>query len=134
MHASEILRIVERAGGALWVTGESLAFRLPESSSSMVDELRTHKWELVELLYQRPVIPVGLKLVRWEPVTAPVKIDPWLTVLETDRFIRVTLNQIEERLTEAEWKAGNWTLSELLERLERVGVTVALASDSKRLQ
>jgi hypothetical protein len=59
MHASEIIRTIESAGGALWVTGESLGYRIPESESSLLDELRICKWELVELLSQRPAMPVG---------------------------------------------------------------------------
>src|ERR1019366_6282013 len=99
MLASEILRTVEDAGGALWVSGESLGYRLPESELPLVDELRTCKWELLELLRQRPAMPAGVRLVRWEPVPAPVKVYRWLTVLDTDKFIRVTLDQIEARLT-----------------------------------
>ncbi len=134
MVASEILRTVENVGGVLWVTGETLGYHLPESALSLVDELRTFKWELVELLSQRPTMPAGVRLVRWEPLSPPFKVNRWLTVLDTDKFIRVTLEQIDARLNGIDWKAGNWTLSELIERLEAVGVSVALARDSERLQ
>lgn len=134
MHASEILRTVERAGGLLWVAGESLGYRLPESVLPLVDDLRTCKWELVELLRQRPTIPAGVRLVRWEPISTPVRLNHWLFVLDTDKFIRATLGQIEARLTRTDWQAGNWTLSELLERLNTVGVTLALDNDLQRLQ
>lgn len=134
MQASEILRTVENAGGELWVAGESLGYRLPETAISLVDELRTCKWELLDLLRERPSMPAGVSLVRWEPAPAPVKVNRWMAVLDTDRFIRVTLDQIDARLNGVDWKAGNWTLSELLERLEAVGVTVALKKDPERLQ
>lgn len=32
------------------------------------------------------------------------------------------------------WQAGNWTLSELLERLEAVGATVEIEDKSRLLQ
>jgi hypothetical protein len=134
MVPSEILSTVESVGGVVWVTGESLGYRLPESALLLVDELRTYKWELVELLSQRPTMPAGVRLVRWKPTSPPIKVNRWLTVLDTDKFIRVTLDQIEARLTGIDWKAGNWTLSELLEHLEAVGVAVALKNDSERLQ
>ena len=133
MQASEILRTVESAGGELWVAGETLGYRLPEAAISLVDELRTCKWELLDLLRERPPMPAGVSLVRWEPAQAPVRVNRWMTVLDTYRFIRVTLDQIDARLNGVDWKAGNWTLSELLERLEAVGVTVALKNDSERL-
>jgi hypothetical protein len=134
VQASEILRTVENAGGALWVTGESLGYRIPESESSLLDELRTCKWELLDLLRERPPMPAGVRLVSWEPVSSPVKINRWLTVLDTDKFIRVTLEQIDARLNGIDWKAGNWTLSELIERLDAVGISIALANDRQRLQ
>jgi hypothetical protein len=134
MHASELLRTIESAGGALWVNGDSLGYRLPESESSLVDELRTRKWELLDLLRERPPMPAGVRLVHWEPVPAPVRINRWMTVLDTENFIRITLEQIDARLNGIDWKAGNWTLSELMERLEAVGAFVALVDDRQRLQ
>ncbi len=68
MQAREILRAVECAGGELWVAGESLGYRLPESALVLVEALRASKRELLELLRKRPAMPVGVRLVRWEPV------------------------------------------------------------------
>lgn len=134
MQASEILRSVENAGGELWLEGESLRYRLPESASRLVDELRTQKWDLVNLLRRRHSLPRGLRLVRWEPIPGPVWVNRWLTVTNTERFIEITLEQVAARLSGDHWRAGNWSLSDLLERLEGVGVTVALVKDSDRLQ
>jgi hypothetical protein len=111
-----------------------LGYRLPESALSLVEALRASKWELLELLRQRPVIPPGVRLVRWEPVAAPVRLNACLTVIDTDKFIRVTLRQIEGRLAGNDWKAGHWSLSELTQRLEAMGVTVRLAGESQFLQ
>jgi hypothetical protein len=130
MQASEVLRAVECAGGELWVDGESLGYRLPESALSLVETLRASKAELLELLRQRPAMPPGIRLVRWEPVAAPVRLNDCLTVLDTDQFIRATVRQIEGRLAGNDWRAGHWSLPELMQRLEAVGVCIAIARET----
>ena len=133
MQPGEIIRTIEGAGGELWIAGESLGYRLPESAASLVDELRASKWELLELLRQRPAMPPGVRLVRWEPLSAPVSLNRWLIVLDTGRFIASTLRQLSARLSGDDFGAGNWSLSELLESLDRVGVKLELAHDFQRL-
>jgi hypothetical protein len=134
MQANEILRNIESAGGALWVTGESLGYRIPESESSLVDEIRTCKWELVELLAQRPVMPAGIRLISWSPKDAPVRLSECETVTATEKFIRSTLQQLEAQLSGKGWLAGGWGLSGLLARLEACGCRVALDDPRKELQ
>lgn len=134
MQPGEIIRKIEGAGGELWIDGERLGYRLPESAASLVDELRASKWELLELLRQRPAMPPGVRLVRWEPLAAPVPLNTWLTVLDTGRFIESTLRQLSARLSGDDFGAGNWSLSELLESLEKVGVTVMTADSARRVQ
>ena len=133
MRPGEIIRTIEGAGGELWIAGERLGYRLPESAASLVEELRASKWELLELLRQRPAMPPGVRLVRWEPLSAPVQLNRWLTVLDTCRFVESKIKQLTARLRGDDFGAGNWSLSELLESLERVGVTVALSDESLRM-
>jgi hypothetical protein len=92
----------------------------------MLDELRLRRCELVELLEQRPTMPPGVGLVRWEPLPAPVRLNRCITVTDTSRFIESTLRQLDKRLRGDDWGAGNWSISELVGRLECVGVGVAL--------
>jgi len=134
MQVSEILRTVESGGGAVWLAGTALRYRLPESMLPMLDELRLRKWELVELLEQRPAMPPGVMLVRWEPHSAPVQVTRWMTVTNTQGFIESTLRQLGARLRGDDWGAGNWSLSELIARLEAVGVTLKLQDDRRLLQ
>jgi hypothetical protein len=129
MRASEILRTVENGGGAMWLAGAALRYRLPEAMLPMLDELRLRKWELVELLEQRPTMPPGVKLVHWEPLSPPVRLNRCVIVTDTARFIEVTLGQLGARLQGHDWSAGNWSLSELIGRLEAVGVGVTLIED-----
>jgi hypothetical protein len=133
MQPGEIIRTIESAGGELWIAGERLGYRLPESAASLVDELQASKWELLELLRQRPAMPPGVRLVRWQPLPAPVSLNRWLKVLDTGRFVEGTLRQLSARLSGDDFGAGNWSLSELLEFLERVGVTVTIADGARRL-
>jgi hypothetical protein len=58
MEAAEIVCAIETAGGQLWATGETLAYRLPESALSLVPEMKTRKRELLNLLQQRPATRV----------------------------------------------------------------------------
>ena len=133
--ATEILRAVQSHGGQLWlVDGERLRYRLPESLMPLVDALREHKGEIIELLAQRPSMPPGVTLQRWNPVASPVRLNRWLTVLDTDKFIRKTLEQLAAKRAGADRRAGNWSMEELMERLERVGVTVTLVEHSQQLQ
>ena len=134
MQVSEILRTVESGGGAVWLAGTALRYRLPESMLPMLDELRLRKWELVELLEQRPTMPTGVNLVRWEPLPAPVQVNRWMTVTNTQDFIESTVRQLGARLRGDDWGAGNWSCAELVARLEAVGVTVKLQDERRWLQ
>jgi hypothetical protein len=79
-------------------------------------------------------MPPGVKLVCWEPLSAPVRLNRYLTVIDSNKFIRNTLRQLEARLTGDDWGAENWSLTELMARLEAVGVTVRLQDDRRWLQ
>src|SRR5215469_12592152 len=116
--ALEILQAVDNAGGQLWlVDGERLRYRLPENLAPLVEALRQKKSELVELLAQRPAMPAGVRLIHWGPEAAPVRVSECETVIDTERFIRTTLRQLEAALEGRSWQAGNWGLYGLLERL-----------------
>ncbi len=81
-----------------------------------------------------PAMPTGVKLVRWEPLPAPVQLNRCETVTDTGRFIESTLRQLAARLRGEDWAAGNWGMSQLIGRLEAVGVTVELEDDRRWLQ
>jgi hypothetical protein len=75
-----------------------------------------------------PVMPLGLKLLQWEPKDAPVKLSRFQTVLHVRPFIDSTLRQVEARLSGKVWLAGNWTLSTLIDRLASCGCLVELTN------
>jgi hypothetical protein len=133
--ASEIIHAVSSAGGQLWLVDDArLRYRLPEILRPMVDVLREHKVEIVELLARRPAMPAGVRLIRWEPKPAPVRLSECETVTDTEKFIRSTLRQLEAALGGRSWQAGNWGLSGLLDRLAVVGCVVVLDDPRRALQ
>lgn len=55
MQAAEILDVVSDAGGLIWLEGDKLRARLPETLRPLVETLREHKFEIIELLAQHSV-------------------------------------------------------------------------------
>ena len=133
MQLNEIIRTVYAAGGRLWLEGDKLHARLPEKLRPLVPVIRERKPEIVDLLSQRPAMPAGVRLVRWEPKIAPVELSRCETVVDVDKFIRSTLMQVEARLHGKDWLAG-WTLSTLIDRLAAVGCHVTLDDGKAALQ
>lgn len=85
-------------------------------------------------LARRPAMPVGVRLIRWEPIDAPVQLSRCETVTDVDRFIRTTLAQLAARLSRKKFVDGGWGLSGLLARLEACGCIVGLDDSGKALQ
>jgi hypothetical protein len=134
MQTAELLATVSAAGGQLWLEDGKVRARLPESLRPMVDVLREHRGEIIELLGQRPAMPAGVRLVSWSPKYAPVQLSRCETVTDTEKFIRTTLMQVEARLSGKDWLDGGWGLSGLLARLEACGCRVALDDRMAALQ
>lgn len=134
--AIEIFDTISAHGGQLWlVDGDRLRYRLPENLKPMVDVLREFKPQIVELLSQRPAMPVGVRLVSYVPITTPVRISQCETVMDIGRFVQSTLRQLAARLNgESGWRYGWRSLSELLARLAAVGCIVALDNEKAMLQ
>jgi hypothetical protein len=92
--AESVVERIEDAGGVLRLNGERIRVRLPEDATHLLDDLRAHKDEILSLLRRRkeiPAMPLGVRLVHWEPKPAPVILTEWSVVTDVDRFIRMTL-------------------------------------------
>lgn len=131
MQALDILDAVSAAGGRLWLEGDKVRARLPESLRPLVDAIREHKPEIIELLARRPQMPAGFRLVSWEPKAAPVRLSECSTVTDVNLFILSTLRQLAAHLNGEGWQDGGWGLSGLLERLAACGCVVALDDPRK---
>jgi hypothetical protein len=134
MQPVEIIHLVECAGGTFRVKGDMLGVRPGSVGQSILDEIRLHKWEIIGLLSERPAMPPGVRLIRWELKDAPVQLSRGETVVDVRRFAASALAQIDARLHDKNWLAGNWALSELLARLAVVGCVVELADGKAMLQ
>lgn len=132
--ALELVQAVEANGGRFRVDGEYLVIAPEEAAAPMMEELRRHKPEILEILSARPQMPAGVRLIRWEPKNAPVQLSRCETVLDVEKFARATLLQIDARLHSKYFLSGNWPLSELLERLAAVGCIIELHTSKAMLQ
>ena len=134
MTALDLIQIVEANGGRLRVDGEYLVIAPGEAAAPVMEELRQRKTEIIELLAERPAMPAGVRLVRWNPKDAPVQLSKCSTVTDVDLFIRTTLAQLEAAMEGRNWQAGNWGLSGLIERLAACGCGVVLDNPRRLLQ
>ncbi len=99
-YAEQLLEQVEGLGGALTLDGERIRVRIPEDEAHLLDKLRAHRAEVVLLLRSReeiPLMPEGVRLVRWEPKSPPVMLTHYAVVTDVHRFVSDTLLAIEGR-------------------------------------
>lgn len=73
-----------------------------------------------------PQMPEGLRLLQWAPKPPPVAIESWAVVNDVPKFVRATLGQLRAAMAGKNWQAGNWSIRDLVERLEQVGVKVSV--------
>jgi hypothetical protein len=132
--AVELIQTVEQAGGRFLLDGDRLGIVPATAAAPVMEELRQHKPEIIDLLSQRPAMPAGVRLVLWSPKAAPIQLEWGQTVTDTERFIEISLAQLAAALEGRNWQAGNWGLSGLLERLALCGCVVALDDPRKALQ
>jgi hypothetical protein len=129
MNAPEVLEAVQNVGGSLTLHGERIRYALPDSAQWLVTELKQHREELIGLLREGgtpPPMPPGVRLLKWEPKEPPVMIVRMGIVSNVDNFVAATLLQLQARLEGKDFLAGNWSLRELVDRLDQVGVAVKI--------
>jgi hypothetical protein len=128
-----LIERVEAAGGVLTVHGERIRCRLPEEASPLIEELRARREEVLLALSQRspiPPMPRGLRLVRWNLKDTPVRLDCCSVVTDTARFAETTVEQLRIALGDPNRCVG-WSVAQLIERLDRVGVSLVLEKEAK---
>jgi hypothetical protein len=133
MNAPELLEAVQNLGGSLTLSGERIQYAIPDSELWLVHELQQHRQELIGLLRGErmpPPMPPGVRLLRCEPKNPPIAIVHMGIVSNIDKFVAATLLQLRARLEGKDFLAGNWSLRELVDRLEQVGVAVQIERPS----
>jgi hypothetical protein len=128
MTAPELIQQIEDLGGILAIDGDRIHCTLTDEAESLVPELRKIRDEVFRVLQDRgrPQIsmPAGVRLLRWDLKPPPVEISRVSVVLEPQRFAETTLRQLEAAIQRKPWNAGNWSVRDLVERLEQVGIQV----------
>jgi hypothetical protein len=71
-------------------------------------------------------MPKGARLVHWEPKAAPVAIDVCSVVVDVPKFVEGELRALDSRLNNPWTIHGGFTVPQMLDRLEQVGVLVVL--------
>ena len=123
---------VEVLGGRFWLDHDEVRYRAPHTAAARIrphlELLRQQRNRVVELLRQRdiPPMPSGVRLIHWSPKPPPVAIQRCSVVNDVHLFARTTLRQLEFAMAGNNWLAGNWSVRELVDRLEAVGVVVEL--------
>lgn len=132
MNVSEILVEVEAAGASFRLDGETVRVSYPddecrEGLSGQIALLRDRRDEVAAYLKQRdaiPPMPKGVRLVRWEPKTAPVGIDVCSVVVDVPKFIESELRALDSRLNDPGTIKGGFAVPQILDRLAQAGVLV----------
>jgi hypothetical protein len=71
-------------------------------------------------------MPRGVRLVHWEPKTAPVAIETCSIVVDVPKFVKAELQALDSRLNHPLTIRGGFTVPQMLELLRQVGVTVEI--------
>lgn len=130
MTAAELVQVVEAAGGRFMVDGDRLGIVPKEAAAPVLEELRAHKEEIIDLIESPrellPLLPRGVRLVSYLPKQTPVCVPPCSTVMNVELFVRSTLVQLDACLKGQARASGNWSREVLLERLAAVGVIAVI--------
>ena len=151
MTAPELVRRIEEVGGTLSLNGDRIRYELPEDAAPMIEVLRQYREEVIGVLRERerpeagedcpdpyavalrrttqsdpPPLPKGVRLLQWAPRLPPVAIESWAVVNDVPQFIETTLGQLQAAMIGNNWLAGNWSVRQLVDRLEQVGVKVSV--------
>jgi hypothetical protein len=137
MTADQLIHQIESLGGRVALNGERLQYELPPAAAALLADLRMQKRAVLERLRSRPQIPPmpsGVRLVHWDPKTPPIILTRWSIVMDPALFIESTLRELNAALKGQNWLAGNWSVRELTERLEQVGVRVEVDERAVQLR
>ncbi len=73
-----------------------------------------------------PTLPKGVRLIGWEPMAAPVRLDVCSVVFDVPKFIESELRALASRLNNPGTIRGGFTVWQMLDRLAQAGLIVEL--------
>jgi hypothetical protein len=111
-------------------TGENPIIYHPETRNDAQEARVIEKTQIppVSKVPEVPLMPNGVRLIRWEPRQAPVAIDVCSVVVDVPKFIKSELGALDSRLNNPWTIHGGFTVPQMLDRLAQVGVLVRLES------
>lgn len=125
--AEALLDEMSERGVTARVDGETLLIRPREAiDGPLLARIKEHKPEIIRALAAIPPMPKRVRIVHWKPKLAPLRLAPFITVTDVPKFISVTLLELKAALAGRRWLAGNWSVRELVDRLEQCGVRVEI--------
>ena len=130
-----ILDEMSQRGVTVRVDGEILRLKPREAlDDDLIARIKEHKPEIIRALAP-PAVPQGVRLVHWEPKSAPIALTRIEIVTDVPRFVTMTLLELQAALVGKRWLAGNRSVRDLIERLEECGVLVEVErGDASRTQ
>jgi hypothetical protein len=144
LSPTDLIQAVRERGGRFLLDGDRLGVSPRTAGEPFAQQIRERKREIADALKAEIVevfrvgellaVPLGVRIVSWNPKTAPVRLSVCSTVTDVDKFIRTTLAQLAVRLSGKGWLDGGWGLSGLLARLEACGCVLALDDPQKAVQ
>src|SRR5437879_13797707 len=76
---------------------------------------------------QCPALPLGVRMVRYEPKPPPVAIDVCSVVTDVEKFIQAELRELDARLHRPVKIRGGWGVFSIIVRLRPVGIGLVLS-------
>lgn len=140
--AEQLIERIHAAGGILTLKGDRIVAEVPEEAAPLLHDLRALRDEAYHLILERetiPPMPAGVRLVAWNPKSAPVMITRWAVVTDVPGFVRCTLRQLEHAIAweagdeNRRWLAGHRTSRELQDYLSQVGCVVEIEEAQRRV-
>ena len=134
MTVADLVREVEAAGVAFRLNGEKVRVSYPHEErrkelAQQIALLREQRAEVAAYLKARnaiPLMPEGVRLIRWEPMAAPVRLDVCSVVFDVPKFIESELRALDSRLNNPLTIHGGFTVAQMLDRLAQAGLKVEL--------
>jgi hypothetical protein len=128
-HREEVVRLLQQREqpATCYIHGVKAAWWTHADGSRVCGSCHPNPYGVaVEQVNQSgpPAMPEGITLLRWTPERPPVAITTCAVVNDVSQFICATLEQLRAALDGENWLAGNWSVRDLVERLEQCGVQV----------
>jgi hypothetical protein len=73
-----------------------------------------------------PAMPRRVRLLQWELKEPPIVLTRYSIVVDPAKFARKTIEELHAALDGKNWLAGNWSVRDLVDRLEQIGVIVEI--------